>query len=70
MPSLSDRFISLNNRPRLVAALRQNRTVYENPFAEELETTKEINTMATEYKPGDKVTHSGIYRVIHDQNHV
>lgn len=26
--------------------------------------------MAKEYKPGDKVEHSGVYRVIHDRNHV
>jgi hypothetical protein len=25
--------------------------------------------MATEYKPGDKVERSGIYRVIHDDEH-
>jgi len=25
--------------------------------------------MATEYKPGDTVPHSGIYRVTHDQQH-
>ncbi|MGA8729524.1 MAG: hypothetical protein WB608_12300 [Terracidiphilus sp.] len=26
--------------------------------------------MAKEYKPGDKVEHSGVYRVIHDKNQV
>jgi len=26
--------------------------------------------MATEYKPGEKVPFSGIYKVIHDKNHV
>jgi hypothetical protein len=25
--------------------------------------------MATEYKPGDKVERSGIYRVVHDDDH-
>ena len=25
--------------------------------------------MASQYKPGDKVEHSGIYRVIHDRKH-
>lgn len=25
--------------------------------------------MATEYRPGDKVEQSGIYRVVHDQAH-
>lgn len=25
--------------------------------------------MATEYKPGEKVPQSGIYKVIHDKNH-
>jgi hypothetical protein len=26
--------------------------------------------MATEYKPGDKVPNSGIYKVVHDNKHV
>ena len=25
--------------------------------------------MAKEYKPGDTVEHSGVYRVVHDRNH-
>jgi hypothetical protein len=25
--------------------------------------------MAKEYKPGDAVEHSGVYRVVHDDNH-
>jgi len=34
--SLSDRFIGEHGRPRLIAALRQNRTVYDESFAEAL----------------------------------
>jgi CRP/FNR family cyclic AMP-dependent transcriptional regulator len=36
MPDLADRFVGEQGRPRLVAALRQNRIVYEDSFAEEL----------------------------------
>src|SRR5437016_5017265 len=36
MRSLRDRFIGEKNRARLVAALCQNRTVYEDSFGEEL----------------------------------
>ena len=36
MPSLRDRFMGQENRARLLAALRQNRTVYGDSFAEEL----------------------------------
>src|SRR5438128_8017716 len=36
MSSLQDRFGGHENRTRLVAALRQNRTVYHDSFAEEL----------------------------------
>ncbi len=36
MSSLRDRFLGEENRPRLVAALRQNPTIYEDSLAEEL----------------------------------